>query len=189
MDQRRKLMETADQWTRWEQVLKASKAVAGLGDSAKGLRQLVEKRQGHLDIAQAFRDLEGRWIASEAMEAKASYILASGPRVLELRQLMEERRIRVRTATLLRDLVERWSEIKVSTVDWEPIARGAKILRARLNRAQAIREQIAGLQSFRFTCEGLEATIEGAGKLVAELVAQRPASCPLCGGPMHTGEH
>jgi len=189
MDQRRKLMEASEQWAKWEGVLTASEGVVKLGSRVQGLRDLVEKRQGHIDIGHVLHEFTGRWMSLETTEATVRSTLLLEPRVRALRADWEKAKALRLQGTLLRDLVERWSEIRVSSVDWEPLERGAKILRARMSRAQALREQVEGVRKFRLTITGLETTIQEAGKLVSELEALRPATCPLCGGPMHKGEH
>ena len=189
MDQRRRLMEASEQWAKWEDVLKASEGVVKLGSRVQALRDLMEKRQGFLDIGQVLHEFKGRWVVMETTEAKARSILMLEPRVRALRADWERAKALRLQGTLLRDLVERWSGIRVSSVDWEPMERGIKILRARMNRVQALRDQAEGIRKFRLTITGLETTIQEAGKLVSELETLRPATCPLCGGPMHKGEH
>ena len=189
MDQRRKLMEASEQWAKWEDVLTASEGVAKLGSRVQGLRDLVEKRAKIAEHRAFLYNLTSRWTDSGRMDQKAGAIVAMEPRVRALRADWERAKALRLQGTLLRDLVERWSEIRVSSVDWEPLERGAKILRARMSRAQALREQVEGVRKFRLTITGLETTIQEAGKLVSELEALRPATCPLCGGPMHKGEH
>jgi hypothetical protein len=51
------------------------------------------------------------------------------------------------------------------------------------------RELVAGLQNYRLTFAGLQATILETGKLVSELEAQRPETCPVCGGAMHKDQN
>ena len=182
-------MEASEQWAKWEGVLTASEGVVKLGSRVQGLRDLVEKRQGHIDIGHVLHEFTGRWMSLETTEATVRSTLLLEPRVRALRADWEKAKALRLQGTLLRDLVERWSEIRVSSVDWEPLERGAKILRARMSRAQALREQVEGVRKFRLTITGLETTIQEAGKLVSELEALRPATCPLCGGPMHKGEH
>lgn len=189
MDQRRKLMEASEQWVKWEGVLQVSEGVVKLGSRVQGLRDLVEKREALGTQGSALYNLTGRWVASGRMDQKAGAVVAMEPRVRALRADWERAKALRLQGTLLRDLVERWSEIRVSSVDWEPLERGAKIIRARMNRAQALREQVEGVRKFRLTITGLETTIQEAGNLVSELEALRPVACPLCGGPMHKGEH
>lgn len=189
MDQRRKLVETADQWARWEQVAKTSEAVARLAPGLSWILDLMERRDQVEAQRRALVALRDRWTASETLAKASEGIVVLEPRAKALRALADERRALALRTTLLRDLVERWSGIRVVGRDWEALGRGIKVLRARVSRVQGIREQVRGLQSFRLTFAELETTIQGAGEQVAELVAMRPESCPLCGGPMHKGEH
>lgn len=101
----------------------------------------------------------------------------------------EERTGLEKRLVVLRDLVERWESVRVIPCDWEALARKARGLRARWARAEGLREQAEGVRRFYLTFTGLEANIKEAGERLAELVAMRPATCPLCGGPMHKGEH
>ncbi len=63
------------------------------------------------------------------------------------------------------------------------------MLRARFARAQGMREQVVEVRNLRLTFADLETTILETGSRLSELVALRPETCPLCGGPMHKGEH
>lgn len=189
MDQRRRLQEVADQWERWERASKSSEAVARLGSRAKDLRDLVERREAVETERRALVALRSRWTASEALAKASEGIVSLEPRAKALRALVDQRKALGLRATLLRDLVERWSLVSVSDFDWEAVARKAKALRARFARAQGVREQAAEVRNLRLTFADLETTILETGNKVAELVALRPGTCPLCGGPMHKGEH
>lgn len=182
-------MEASEQWTKWEDVLTTSEGVVKLGSRVQALRDLVEKRAKVAEQRAFLYNLTSRWTDSGRMDQKAGAVVAMEPRVRALRADWEKAKALRLQGTLLRDLVERWSEIRVSSMDWKPLERGAKILRARMNRAQALRDQAEGVRKFRLTITGLETTIQEAWKLISELESLRPATCPLCGGPMHKGEH
>lgn len=189
MDQRRKLMEATEQWARWEEVSRVSRGIVVHAETVRMLREGIEQRESVEAQRRALVALRFRWTAADTLLKASSGVVAVEPRAKELRALVDARKaLRLRT-TLLRDLVERWQGIRVVECDWEALARKVKVLRARVSRVQGIREQVKGLQSFRSTITGLETTIQEAGKRVTELVAMRPAMCPLCGGPMHKGEH
>ena len=189
MDQRRKLQEVADQWERWERVAKSSEAVARLAPGLSFLFDLMERRDQVETLRRALVALRSRWTASEALAKASEGIVSMEPRAKALRALVDQRRALALQATLLRDFVERWSAVSVSDFDWEAVARKAKVLRARFARAQGVREQAAEVRNLRLTFADLETTILETGNRVAELVALRPETCPLCGGPMHKGEH
>jgi DNA repair protein SbcC/Rad50 len=189
MDQRRRLQEVADQWERWERGAKSSEAVARLGARTKGLRGLVERREAVDWEGQKIGSIVLRWEHADRAIHASEGIVSLEPRAKALRALVDQRKALGLRATLLRDLVERWSSVSVSDFDWEAMARNAKVLRARFARAQGVRERAAELRSLRLTFADLATTILETGRTVAKLVALRPETCPLCGGPMHKGEH
>lgn len=189
MDQRRRLQEVADQWERWEQVAKSSEAVARLGSRVRGLVELVERRDRIAEQGRSLWCLNDIWRTQAGLAKASERIVSLEPRAKALRALVDQRKALGLRATLLRDLVERWSSVSVSDFDWEAVSRKAKVLRARFARAQGIREQAAEVRNLRLTFADLETTILETGNRVAELVALRPETCPLCGGPMHKGEH
>lgn len=189
MDQRRKLMEASEQWAKWEDVAEGAACTLFHATAVQALRDRLDQMGRLREQGKAVYVLRYRWQLSEEAFAEAGAVVAMEPRVRALRADWEKAKALRLQGTLLRDLVERWSEIRVSSMDWKPLERGAKILRARMNRAQALRDQAEGVRKFRLTITGLETTIQEAGKLISELESLRPATCPLCGGPMHKGEH
>lgn len=189
MDQRRRLQEVADQWERWAGVYVSSGAIVANAPMAKDLRKLVEKREAVGVRSETLMSLRIQWESSEVKHRVFERIVSLEPRAKALRALVDQRKALGLRATVLRDLVERWSSVSVSDFDWEAVARKAKVLRARFARVQGVRERAAELRNLRLTFADLETTILETGNKVAELVALRPETCPLCGGPMHKGEH
>jgi len=189
MERRGRLKEAADQWERWEQVARASGRLVELGPRVQGLHGLVEARARVQADVRSIQSLCSRWELAERTVQDTMVLAGLGPRAQGLRVLMEERGALGRRVTVLRDLVERWSGIRVSDGDWEDLEFRVRRLRKFAERRKGVQDQIRGIASFRLTFAELETSIQEAGTRVAELVALRPVSCPLCGGPMHTGEH
>lgn len=189
MDQRRKLQEVADQWGRWEDIAEGAACDLLHATAVRSLRDRMDRVERLREQGKALYVVRYRWQLAEEALHQAEGIVSLEPRAKAILALVDQRKALGLRATLLRDLVERWSSVSVSDFDWEAVGRKAKVLRARFARAQGIREQAEEVRNLRLTFADLETTILETGRTVAELVALRPETCPLCGGPMHKGEH
>ena len=124
-----------------------------------------------------------RWKDASRTLQGSEKLASLAPRVQWLRKSWEGVQEAENRLQGIRAIVRRWPVVR--EVDWEDLEARARRIRALVRGVESRESMVQGLQEYRLTSAGLEASILETGRRVSELETKRPATCPVCGGAMH----
>ena len=187
-EQGHRIRETVARWSLELGTVAKSRKLADLWPRVQSLKDTYLQWRAE-DVAQGYiRTMAGNWQKASKSLQEAGKLVSLAPRVQALRKSWNEAQETESRLQGIRSLVSRWPVVRV--VDWDGLESRVKRAKAVVRGIEGRRELLAGLQNYRLTFTGLQATILETEKLVSELEAQRPETCPVCGGAMHKdGSH
>jgi DNA repair ATPase RecN len=186
-EQGHRIRETAARWSLELGTMAKSRKLADLWPRVQSLKDIYHQWRAE-DVAQGYiHTMVGNWQKASKSLQEAGKLVSLAPRVQAIRDQWEQVQEAQRRLQGIRSLVSGWPVVRV--VDWEGLESRVRRTKAMIKGIEGRRELVAGLQNYRLTFAGLQATILETGKLVSELEAQRPETCPVCGGAMHKDQN
>lgn len=182
-EQGHRIREAVARWSLELGTVTKSSKLADLWPRVQSLKDTYYQWRGE-DVAQDYiRTMSQNWNKASRNLQEAGKLVSLAPRVQGIREQWERVQEAQKRVQGIRGLVSRWPVFR--EVDWEDLESRGKRAKVLVRGIDVRREMVIGLQNYRLTFTGLQATILETGKLVSELEAQRPETCPACGGAMH----
>lgn len=187
-EQAHKIRESVARWTLEQATIDRTGKLVALFPRVQGLKDTHAQWRAE-DIAAGYiGSMVSRWKEASTALERAGKLVSLAPRVSDLRKTWEQVREAEAQGAGIRDLIRRWPVVR--NVDWEDLESRTRRLKALARGIESREATVQGLRKYRLTIGALESSILETGKLVSELEAKLPATCPVCGGAMHKdGEH
>lgn len=186
-EQGHRIRETVAKWSLELGTVAKSRKLSDLWPRVQSLKDAYHQWRAE-DAAQGYiRMMAGNWQKASRSLQEAGKLVSLAPRAQAIRDQWEQVQEAQKRVQDIRGLVSRWPVVRV--VDWDGLESRVKRIKVMVRGIEGRRELVAGLQNYRLTFAGLQATILETGDLVSELEAQRPETCPVCGGAMHKDQN
>jgi hypothetical protein len=177
------LRESILRWTLEQATVSRTAKLVELWPRVQEVRDLQAQWRGEDVAAGYIGTMVQRWKDASRSLQESEKLASLAPRVQWLRKSWEDAQEAESRLQGILAIVRRWPVVR--EVDWEDLEARARRIRALVRGVESRESMVQGLQKYRFTSAGLEATILETGKLVSDLEAKRPETCPACGGAMH----
>lgn len=181
------LRESILRWTLEQGTVSRTRKLVELGPQVKAVR--VQEQEAAVAVWELDRiqRLSQGWQVAQSSLEHSWKLVALAPRVQAIRKSWDEVQEAETRLRGIQSLVHRWPVVR--DVDWEDLDARVRRMKSLAKGLETRQASIVSLRNISFTFGALQTTLLETGKLVSTLEAQRPETCPVCGGAMHKEGH